>query len=146
MSSQCERSFPEEHLTGYLDGMLTQGDRQRVRLHLEECTTCATEVRDMQEQREMTMGTKFETDDLQWDERPKGGVSRWMRGGGLLLLLLWLIGILAVSVWLPQGDTEILVGRVLGALGLTGGLALFVSVLLDRLHVAPKDRYRGVKK
>ena len=41
----------DEMLSGYLDGELTQGDRQRVQLHLESCAKCRTAFDEMAELR-----------------------------------------------------------------------------------------------
>ena len=41
-----------EQLSGYLDGELTQQERQRVDLHLADCQDCAGMLRDLEDLRE----------------------------------------------------------------------------------------------
>jgi len=143
----CGRRFAEELLSGYLDGALTQGDEQRVRLHLEDCAECRARVEEMTQLREVIMTTRFQTpDDDQWDETPRGAASRLTRSAGWLLVAAWLACMTCFVLWEvatgPQGWFE--KSLVFG--GLLGLALLFVSVLLDRLRVMPGDRYRGVQK
>lgn len=143
----CGRRFAEELLSGYLDGALTQGDEQRVRLHLEDCSECRARVEEMSQLREVIMTTRFQTPaDDQWDETPRSVASRFTRSAGWLLAGVWLVGVTGFVLWGvatgPQGWFE--KSLVFG--GLLGLALLFVSVLLDRLRVMPGDRYRGVEK
>ena len=117
--TQCGRNFPEEYLSGYLDGVLTQENEQRVRLHLEDCEACAAEWQAMGQNREATMSTEFETEDLQWDETPRSGVSRVLRNLGLFLLFLYLLSVLALSLWQPE-ETDRLWTRAMVAFGVLG--------------------------
>ena len=59
MSERCERSFDEALLSGYLDRALTQGDEQRVRVHVEDCGTCRTALDEMARLRDATLQTEF---------------------------------------------------------------------------------------
>ena len=45
MNHNCEDT--EALLSGYLDGELTQGDRQRVEVIMEDCQDCAQTFEDM---------------------------------------------------------------------------------------------------
>ncbi|MEM1247391.1 MAG: hypothetical protein AAGK22_13525 [Acidobacteriota bacterium] len=143
--NDCDCRFPEEYLSGYLDGVLTQEDMQRVRLRLEDCEVCAAELEALRRNREATMSTKFKAEDLQWDETPRAPWSRWSRNLGLTMLFLYLVSMLALAVWQPEELPDV-AGRVVGGLGVFGTLFVFASVLIDRLVVAKTDRYRGVKK
>lgn len=65
--------FDEAILSGYLDGELTQGDEQRVRLHIEHCAGCGIVIDELRKLREATMNSNFQVpDDTQWDETPRG--------------------------------------------------------------------------
>ena len=94
------------------------------------------------------MTTPFATfDDGQWDERPRGPLSRLLRGAGWLLVLLWIVGVSFLGLKefaaapAMSGLELLLVG------GLVGGTALlFLSVLIDRLQTYKTDRYRRVEK
>lgn len=148
MTDRCSVSFEEALLSAYLDDELTQEESQRVRLHLEECAGCRTTFEEMKEIREATMTTTFSGfDDGQWDERPRGALSRGLRGAGWILLLGWVLGVSFL------GLKEFAAAPGLGGLelllvgGLVGGtLLLFLSVLIDRLQTYKTDRYRRVQK
>ena len=43
-----DHGFDEALISGYLDGELTQGDAQRVRVHLEDCAVCQRTARRQQ--------------------------------------------------------------------------------------------------
>ena len=45
--NQPQHGFDEALISGYLDGELTQGDRQRVEVHLDECEQCRRTYDDM---------------------------------------------------------------------------------------------------
>ena len=127
----CGRRFPEELLSGYLDRALTQGEHQRVRVHLEDCAACRGLLAELAALRETAMNTRFliPADD-QWNERPRGGLSRVLRGGG----------------WLVATAPESLFEKLLIFGGASGGALLFLSALVDRLRALPGDRYRRVEK
>ena len=147
MSENCGRSFDEELLTGYLDGVLTQADDQRVRLHLDGCDACGRLIEEMRETREATMTTRFElpTDD-QWDEAPRGLASRLSFGLGWMLLLVWAIGILGLVVGHLWSESLSLTEKLVIFGGLTGGGLLLLSVLIDRLKTMGRDPYRRVQR
>ena len=148
MVDRCSVSFDEALLSAYLDDELTQEESQRVRLHLEECASCRTTFEEMKEIREATMTTPFSGfDDGQWDERPRGGVSRLLRGAGWLLILGWILGVSFI------GFREFAAAPAMGGFelllvgGLVGGtVLLFLSILIDRLQTYKTDRYRRVQK
>ncbi len=147
MNETCQRPFDEALLSGYLDHALTQEEEQRVRLHLEDCPSCRALVDDLREMRETTMTTRFETPtDDQWSEAPRGAASGLAFGLGWLMVLLWAVGLTGFALGqLWAGDMSIW-EKFLAFGAVSGFTLLFVSVLIDRLRTAPKDRYRGVKK
>ncbi len=147
MSGNCGRTFDEALLTGYLDGVLTQADDQRVRLHLEQCEECRRLIDEMRETREATMTTRFEvpTDD-QWNEAPRGLASRLSFGLGWMVLLLWVTGMLGLVVGHVGSAGVSVAEKLLLFGGLGGGALLFLSVLIDRLKTMRKDPYRRVEK
>ena len=146
-STQCGRRFGEELLSGYLDGVLAQGDRQRVELHLAECAACRDLVEQLGGVRLAARGTIFLMPaDEQWRELPRSVPSRALRLGGWTLLLAWvalMAGVAVVEV-LRSGMP---VWERLALLGGAGAfLLLLLSVLLDRLHDLKTDRYTQVHK
>ncbi len=147
MSTGCDRSFEEALLTGYLDGMLTQGDRQRVAVHLEDCQICRRTVEQMRELREATMTTRFATPpDDQWNEAPRGAASRLSFGLGWLVLVVWVVGVTGFALGQLWSSPESLIEKLLVFGGVSGVVLLFLSVLIDRLKTMSSDRYRGVEK
>ena len=144
---ECQRPFDEALLTGYLDGVLTQGDEQRVRLHLEDCPRCRSLVEDLREMREVTMTTRFEVpSDEQWNEAPRGAASGLAFGLGWLMLIIWLVGVSGFALGQLWSGPESLAEKFLAFGAISGFALLFLSVLIDRIRAARTDRYRGVKK
>jgi hypothetical protein len=139
--------FDEALLSGYLDGELTQAEEQRVRIHLEDHPEARELLEEMRSMRDATRGTRFEhPEDLQWDESPRGPLSRWFRSFGWLFVVIWLVGVGAFGLWQFITSPENLLEKLL-AVGAVGGFALlFLSILLDRLRDLKTDRYRRVRK
>lgn len=147
MNETCGRSFDEALLTGYLDGVLTQADDQRVRLHLEECVDCQRLIDEMRETREATMTTRFELPaDDQWNEAPRGLASRMSFGLGWVVLLIWAVGLVGLVVGHLWSDDLPLTEKLLVFGGLSGVALLLLSVLIDRLKTLRDDPYRRVQR
>ena len=147
MSRECQRDFDEALLSGYLDGVLTQRDRQRVRLHLEECESCAQLAEELAENREVTLTTLFQLpEDDQWDEAPRGPLSRLTFGLGWTVLVVWLVGMLGFAAGQLWSGPEALVEKLLVFGGVAGFLLLFLSVLVDRLRTLRTDPYRRIER
>ena len=147
MPETCSRSFEESLLSGYLDGALTQGDAQRVRIHLEDCPSCRELVADMKRIREATMTTPFTVPtDEQWDERPRGAFSRSAFTLGWLFLIVWIVGVVGFALGHAWAGTQTLIEKLLIFGGVSGVVFLFLSVLVDRLKNRQTDRYREVEK
>ena len=147
MSSSCTRSIDESLLSGYLDGALTQGETQRIRLHLEECASCRQQVEEMRTLREVALSTRFTAPpEDRWPELPKTRISRFSRFSGWLLVILWLVVVSGLALWRFLSNTGDPV-EIFLVLGLPGGFVLlFASVLLDRLRDLKTDRYRGIHR
>ena len=147
MSTNCPTSFDQTLLSGYLDHELTQGDDQRVRLHLEDCDRCRRVFLEIETMRETAMSTRFDDPgDDQWDESPRGGLSLVTRGLGWTMVAIWLAAITAFGLWHAATGPESLTEKLLIFGGLTACVLLFVSVLIDRIRSSRTDRYREVKK
>ena len=145
--TDSRHGFDDALLTGYLDRELTQGDAQRVRLHLESCAECVRTMQDLTRMRETTMMTEFNLpDDGQWNEAPKGAPSRWFRNLGWLLAALWAV----LFVFLVIRDTVLEEDDVLWVIIGVGFWAvpilIFLSVLIDRIKTRKTDPYRKVQK
>lgn len=147
MSERCERSFDEALLSGYLDRALTQGDEQRVRVHLEDCGTCQTALDEMTRLRDTTLQTEFKLPaDEQWLETPKSLGSALSFGLGWSVVVIWAVGLLGYAVWHLMMSDDPLIAKVLIFGGWTGFGLLLVGVILDRWKAMQTDRYREVRK
>ena len=140
-------SFDETLLSGYLDGELTQSEDQRVRIYLEDHPEARRLLEEMTTVRETTRSTRFEVpEDLQWDEHPRGPLSRLTRGFGWLLIVAWLLGVGGYGLWQLLTSPEHLLEKLLVVGSVAGFALLFLSVLLDRLRDMKTDRYRRIRK
>lgn len=148
MTERCARDFDEALLSAYLDRELTQAASQRVRVHLEDCGHCRRIVNEMQTLRETTMSTRFPTvEDREWDERPRGALSRVLRWAGWGLILVWLAAVAFLGVRELIQDPATRWHEVALVFALFGGTALLLlSILLDRLASRGSDRYRRIEK
>jgi len=144
---RSETAFDESLLSGYLDGELTQGEAQRVRVHLEDHPESRRLLEELAAMREAALTTELAVpEDDQWDPRPRGPFSRLSRRTGWTLILLWLAVVTGLAVWgwwtAPvRWWTKALTAAIVG-----GPLLLFLSVLRDRLDVMSTDRYRRVQR
>jgi predicted anti-sigma-YlaC factor YlaD len=147
MSGQ-EHGFDQALISGYIDGELTQGDAQRVRLHLEDCAGCRQMADDLRRLKETTMTTEFRVpEDTQWDETPRNTASRILHNFGWFLAIVWVAGVVAYVVWQMATDSESI--QLEGMLGFAILLAfglIILSALIDRLKTRKTDPYRKVKK
>ena len=147
MTDRCPNAFEETHISGHLDGELTQAAEQKVRIHLEDCGHCRALLDELRTMREATMTTEFsKPDDSQWDERPRGGASLLARGAGWIFAVVWAVATAVYALWQFWQGSANLVERLLVFGGLSAVALLFVSVLLDRLSSARTDPYREVEK
>lgn len=137
--------FDEALLSGYVDGMLTQSERQRVELELARSESARRTLEQLQAIRNAARGSRFKVpEDRSWDERPRTRVSAWGRSLGWITVSAWALGLVALGI------IELLHRGGLGGTLMLGGVAgvalLFGSVLADRLRDLPNDRYRRVLK
>jgi predicted anti-sigma-YlaC factor YlaD len=147
MADRCPASFDETMISGHLDGELTQGAEQKVRIHLEDCEHCRTVLGELRTLREATMSTEFhKPDDSQWNERPQTGVSLVARGTGWIIAVIWAVFFAGYALWQFWQGSANLVERLLVFGGLSAVVLLFTSVLLDRLRASRTDPYREVEK
>ena len=140
--------FNEALLSGYLDGELTQGDAQRVRLHLGGCADCRSVIAGLRKLREATMTTEFQVpEDTQWDETPQGAMSRFLHNFGWLIAGLWVVGVVAYLVWQIATESESIQLEGMLSFGLLLAFGLIIlSALVDRLKTRKTDPYRKVLK
>ena len=144
---KCQRPFPEELLTGYLDNALTQSEEQQVRLHLEGCTSCKQLVDEMSTLREAAASTPFPTpDEHEWDELPKTVLSGASRSLGWLILSIWAIALVLFVVWQVATSPGAWTEKALIFASGTGLSLLLLSAFLDRRRTLRTDRYTRVRR
>ncbi|MGH9382300.1 MAG: anti-sigma factor family protein [Thermoanaerobaculia bacterium] len=147
MSADRPQTFDETLLSGYLDGELTQAEEQRVRIRLENDPQIRRLLEEMRAAREATMTTEFQVpEDIQWDERPRGLLSRLLRNTGWGLFLLWVGGIAGFALWQFLRSPESMWMKLFAVAGISGLAVLLLSFLLDRLRDLETDRYRRVRR
>ncbi len=145
---------PENHeemtrlLSAYLDGELTQSDRQRVRLRLENSEEWRRELEELRAIQNMTADLQFrQPPDAVMDALESTLSVQAPRRFGWGLLALALAGWMVYALVLYSRDfrwpsvAELLAGGVLAGLVL-----VFLSVLRQRILERPHDRYRNVKR
>jgi len=143
----CGRTFDEALLSGHVDGMLTQAEDQRVRVHVEDCPTCRAQVEQMQRMREVTMSSKFNVPaDDQWSEAPRGAASRLTFGLGWTVLIVWAVIVGAYALWEFLTSDGPWLDKLVVFAPWSAIALLFLSVLIDRLKAMRTDPYRRVQK
>lgn len=135
-------------LSAYLDGELTQGGMQRVRVHLEDCESCRRSLEDMARLQELTRELAFaEPPEARMKELEKSLSVQAPRRLGWVFVVAGLAAWLAygtvtyVRHWRPPTMEELLASAVV-----TGFVLLLVSVVVERLRQLPHDKYRRIEK
>ncbi len=136
-----------ELLSGYIDGELTQQQRQRVDIHCHSCERCNEEREQLRILREQVANTRLsEYGEDKWRESMNDTTVRASRGIGWLLLIGGLLAIGGIGVYEfltdPTREThmKLIIGAVYG-----GAAMLFFSVLRQRLIERKSDKYKDVE-
>ena len=139
----------DELLSGYLDGELTQKNRQHVDLHLEGCTRCQARLQELDA---LSASVGRLRDDMdpedreQWRKVMDNAFDRTVRGIGWLLLVgavLLLVGYAGYEFILTDLDPPFLKWAV--AAVYVGLAVLLLSVLRQRLSARKTDKYKDVE-
>jgi anti-sigma factor RsiW len=135
-------------LSAYFDEELTQADRQRVRLHMEECEDCRTTLREMYEIRQLTAQMKFrQPPEAVMDALEARMSVQASRSAGWTLTIIGLLGFVAyVLVYAMKHFRWPTLLETIAGGAATGVLLLFVSVLWQRWLERAHDRYRKVRR
>lgn len=137
----------EALLSAYLDGELTQQDRQRVEVHVDACEACHAALAELRRIRDGIGGLHHpEPTAEQWSRMMKTTVAKTSRGLG------WMLGIGGGVVLVGYGaytfatDESVAALKKVGVAAFWGGLGLLLlSVLIDRLRDRKSDRYKDVE-
>jgi predicted anti-sigma-YlaC factor YlaD len=143
--AECEQI--SERISGYIDGELTQQDRQRVELHWQSCPKCRQTYEKMLRMREdvgrLTYG-KLSHDE--WSRIMNDLTVRTSRGTGWLLYILGTLIVVGYGAYEFAMDDGVPALIKTGAAGIVvGTILLFVSVFRQRLIARKSDKYRDVQ-
>lgn len=137
-----------ELLSGLIDNELTQQDRQRVQLHMDNCTTCRADMDQLIAMRERLGKARLsDRDHDAWRETMDDTTTKTSRGIGWLLLIggaLLAAGVGVYEFFINAASMSVTAKLIIG--GTYGGMLLiFISVLRQRLIERRTDRYKDVE-
>ena len=136
-----------EWLSGYIDGELTQQQRQRVEIHCSTCGDCETELNELRAlRRDVSNSRLSEYGEDSWRETMDDQTVKATRGIGWLLFLgaTVICGGIGIYEFVLDSSMGIFEKLLIGAV--YGGLALlFFSVLRQRLIERKSDKYKDVE-
>jgi len=136
-----------ELLSGYIDGELTQQERQRVELHCDACADCKQELSDLEALRKDVGNARLsEIGEDVWREKMDDTTVQVSRGIGWLLFIggIMIAAGIAIYEFIIDSSIEPWVKFLFAAI--YGGLALlFLSVLRQRLIERKTDKYKDVE-
>ena len=137
----------EELLSGYLDGELTQQNRQRVELHLEDCDDCHKAYKELaQLQNDIGELSFGEMSPQQWSEIMNDATVRTSRGFGWLFYIVGILIVVGYGAYEFAIDDEVPALVKTGIAGmLMGFVLLFYSVLRQRMIASKTDKYKDVQ-
>ena len=149
MKHNCQET--ELLISGYLDGELTQSDRQRVDLILEDCIQCTVTPHEMKKFREGVGDNPFDT----LTKKEKLTVNQYVTTNtwanvGQLMFIVPLILLYGTGAFLMVAgvinDTEAPLWLKIGLPSIIGGLGLMVfTVVLQRIKAHKTDKYKDVQ-
>lgn len=136
-----------ELLSGYVDGELTQQQRQRVSLHCEGCEECRQILSDLRELREKVGKAGLsEVGEDKWRETMNDNTVQTTRRIGWLMFIAGLLAIAGIGVFEFLFSDETPVAMKLIIIAVYGGLAILLfSVLRQRLIERKTDKYKDVE-
>ena len=134
-------------LSGYIDGELTQQERQRVEVHCDACSTCSQERDELMALRSDMGKLKLSTiGEDHWRENMNDVTVKTTRGIGWLLFGGGILAVAGFGLFAFIFSDHISTTEKLIAGAIYGGLAiLFISVLRQRLIERKTDKYKDVE-
>ena len=136
-----------EQLSGFIDGELTQQERQFVTLHCEVCAECLDDLERLRALRERIGNAGLsEVGEDKWRETMDDPTVQLTRGIGWLLFIVGLLVIAGIGLVGFLFSDDISVGVKLLMFAIYGGLAtLLFSVLRQRLIERKTEKYKDVE-
>lgn len=135
-------------LSGYLDGELTQQERQKVGVYLERDERYREILAELERVKTETERLHYEEPSSgDWKTMEKSLVQDVSRGLGWIILSIWAVALTSYGLWeLAAAPDEPLIGKLLVFGFFLGVALLFCSVLTQRIHESRTDKYKGVYK
>lgn len=136
-----------ERLSGYIDGELTQQERQRVEIHCSNCTACAASLAELRGLRDRLGKSQLsELGQDVWGEMMDDTVVKTSRSIGWLLVIGVALTVMAIGIAgiILDSGTSLLAKLLIGG-GYLGLALLFISVLRQRLIERKSDKYKDVE-
>ena len=136
-----------ELLSGYLDGELTQQQRQRVELHCDACTECKESLEELRALQESIGKAQLsEVGQDVWRERMDNATVRTSRGIGWLLFLGGVLVAIGIGGYEFVFNSSLSLVEKVSVGAIYCGLAvLLFSVLRQRLIERKTDKYKDVE-
>jgi predicted anti-sigma-YlaC factor YlaD len=137
----------DEQLSGYIDGELTQQERQRVVLHCEECEQCRQNLEELRALRRRIGNTRLSViGEDRWRETMKDATVQTSRSIGWLLFIAGLLMAFGAMLVAFVTDTGMSTWEKIMVFSIYGGLAILLfSVLRQRLIERKSDKYKDVE-
>ena len=136
-----------ELISGFVDGELTQQQRQLVSLHCEQCTQCGENLEDMQALRaRIGKANLSEIGEDKWRETMDEKGVQNSRSIGWLLFIAGMVAVAGVILITFLFNDEIGTGMKFILAAVYGGLlVLLYSVLRQRMIERKTDKYKDVE-
>ncbi|MEM7362629.1 MAG: zf-HC2 domain-containing protein [Pseudomonadota bacterium] len=137
----------DELLSGYLDGELTQQQRQRVDVHLAQSEEYRERLARLKEVRSRLGDARLSSKDNDyWRENMNDPVTKVTEGIGWLLFVgaLLILSGMGIYAFVIESDMGLLEKLLVSAIYLGLGI-LFFSVLRQRLIERKTDKYKDVE-
>ena len=136
-----------ERLSGYVDGELTQQERQQVELHCGDCEHCSNELKQLQAVRASIGKARLsDMDQDAWREMMGDTTVKASRAIGWLLFVGGILAAVGLGVYaiIFESSASFFEKAIVGAIyaGLAG---LFISVFRQRLIERKTDKYKDVE-
>ena len=136
-----------ELLSGFVDGELTQQERQRIKLHCEQCDECPQNLAELRALRDR-IGTARLSDvgEDKWRETMNDMTVQTSRGIGWLLFIAGILAVTGVGLYQFIVEPGMPTWMKLILVAIYGGLVvLLFSVLRQRLIERKTDKYKDVE-
>lgn len=136
-----------EQLSGYIDGELTQQERQRVVLHCEKCEQCRHDMEELKALRERIGDTRLSViGEDKWRETMEDSSVQTSRTIGWILFITGLLMALGAGFIAFVTSSGMSLGEKIMIFAIYGGLAILLfSVLRQRLIERKSDKYKDVE-